>query len=298
LFSVLIALCNRAEQAASPALAVALAPEGERNRWLALSRTVFNAGIGGGALLGSALIVGGEAALWWLGLANAASFLVAGLMLWPLRPPPVPPADRAQPSRRPWRDGPFLAVVGFNSVLWLVALAVETGMAAYLVGTLGTPAWLAGTLFAVNTGLLIVLQLPLTSAMERWGDIPVLVAGTLLSAVFLVAMALGGALSGTALVVLLVVGMVVYTFGELATTHARYALLADLPPPAELGSFQAFNQVAAGISGALVPFVVAVLLDSAPAGLWWLMAALSLATAIGVVAARTLLLARTRGNPP
>ncbi|MEU9982920.1 MFS transporter [Streptomyces sp. NPDC050856] len=296
LFSVVIALCNRAEQAASPALAVALAPEGDRNRWLALSRTVFNAGIGGGAMLGSTLIVGGEAALVWLGLANAASFLVAGIMLWPLRPAPVPPAERARPSRGPWRDGPFLAAVTFNSALWLVALAVETGMSAYLVGSLGAPAWLAGTLFAVNTGLLIVLQLPLTSTLERWGNTSVLVAGTLLGTLFLVTMALAGALTGTALVVLLVFGMVVYTCGELATTHARQALLTDLPPPAELGSFLAFNQVATGISGALVPFVVAATLDSAPAGLWWLMATLTAATSVAVVAARPLLLARTGGK--
>ncbi|MBB5936171.1 MFS transporter [Streptomyces zagrosensis] len=296
LFSVMIALCNRAEQAASPALAVALAPEGERNRWLALTRTVFNAGIGGGALLGSALIVGGETALMWLGLANAASFLLAGLMLWPLRASRVPPVDRAKASRGPWHDGPFLMVVAINSALWLVALAVETGMSAYLVGSLGAPAWLAGMLFAVNTGLLIVLQLPLTSALERRGNISVLLAGTLLVAIFLVAMALGTALSGTALVVLLVIGMVIYTLGELATTHARYALLTDLPPAAELGSFLAFNQIAAGIFGALVPFVVAALLDSAPAGLWWLMAALTAVTAAGVVAARPLLMARTGGK--
>ncbi|MFJ7768057.1 MFS transporter [Streptomyces sp. NPDC097107] len=292
LFSVLIALCNRAEQAASPALAVALAPDGERNRWLALARTAFNAGVGGGALLGSALIAGGETALMWLGLANAAGFLVAGLVLWPLRTPTVPPADRAKLSRGPWRDGAFLVVVGFNSPLWMVALAVETSMSAYLIGTLGAPAWLAGTLFAVNTGLLMVFQLPLAPLLDRWGNLTVLLAGTLLTAVFLVAMALGGALGGTALVVLLLVGMVIYTAGELAVAHARYALLTDLPPPSELGSFMAFNQVAVGISGALVPFVVAALLDSAPAGLWWLMAALTVVTTVGVLAARPLLLAR------
>ncbi|MDI3389345.1 MFS transporter [Streptomyces sp. B-S-A8] len=293
LFSVLIALCNRADQAASPALAVALAPHGERNRWLALTRTVFNAGIGGGALLGSTLIVSGEEALVWLGLANAAGFLVAGLVLWPLRTPPVPPADPAQLSRGAWRDRPFLVVVLINSLLWFVALAVETGLSAYMVGTLGAPAWLAGTLFAVNTGLLIVFQLPFTSALERLGNTTVLVAGAALVTAFLVAMALGTTLSGTALVVFLLVGMVIYTLGELAVAHARYALLTDLPPPAELGSFLAFNQVAAGVSGALVPFIVAALLDSAPAGLWWLMAALTAATVAGVLAVRPLLLARS-----
>ncbi|MBM7773963.1 MFS family permease [Actinokineospora baliensis] len=296
LFSVLIALCNRAEQAASPALAVALAAEGERNRWLALSRTVFNAGIGGGALLGSALIGGGSAGLVWLGMANAAGYLLAGLVLWPLRPPPVPAPDRARVTRRPWRDGPFLAVVAANSASWLIALAVETGLSAYLVGVLGKPAWLVGVLFAINTGLLIVLQLPLTSALERRGDIPILVAGTLVSAVFLVLVAMAGGFGTTTLVVALVLGMVVYTLGELATTHARYALLTDLPPPAQLGSYLAFSQVAAGITGALVPVLVAALLDSAPAGLWWLLAGLSALTAAGVLAARPLLLARTRGD--
>lgn len=297
LFSVLIALCNRAEQAASPALAVALAPYGERNRWLALTRTAFNAGIGGGALLGSSLIVGGEQALVWLGLANAASFVVAGLVLWPLRSPPVPPAGRAKLSRGPWHDGLFLVVVGVNSLLWLVALAVETGLSAYLVGTLGAPAWLAGTLFAVNTGLLMVFQLPLTSVLERWGNVTVLVGGTLLAAVFLVAMALGGALDGTALVVFLIIGMAIYTAGELAITHGRYALLTDLPPPAQLGSFLAFNQVAVGVFGAFVPLVVATLLNSSPAGLWWLLAALTAAASTGVLAVRPLLLARGRREP-
>jgi MFS family permease len=286
LFSVVVALGNRAEQAATPVLVVALSTSEQRTRWLALSRTVFNAGLGAGALAGSVLIGVGDDALVALGLANALSFLLAALMLVGL--PRVPPRQRphGRVGRKPWRDSGYLVAVAVNTLLWMVALAVETGLSAYLIDDLGAPPWLTGALFAVNTGLLIVAQLPMTSVLDRWGAVPVLVGGVALSIVFLAVLAAGHWLAGAALIVALTAGMVVYTLGELATTHVRASLLANLPPPGELGSYQAFNQAAAGLSGALVPLGVAALLAAAPALLWWSCAALSAGAAVWLSLAR------------
>jgi MFS family permease len=286
LLSVVVALGNRAEQAATPALVVVLPPPAQRTQWLAMSRTVFNAGLGAGALAGSVLISGSHGALVVLGLANAASFLLAALLLLGLPRVPAVPRRPGRAGTGPWRDRTYLLAVAVNAALWVVALAVETGLPAYLITELGAPSWLTGVLFVISTGLLILVQLPMTSVLDRWGAVPVLVGGAWLLAVFLVLLAVVPGTAGTALAVLLTAGMVVYTFGELATTHVRAVLLANLPPPGESGAYQAFNQTAVGLSGALVPLGVSALLAAAPAVLWWLCTALSLLAALSIFSAR------------
>jgi MFS family permease len=286
LLSVVVALGNRAEQAATPSLVVVLSPPSQRTQWLALSRTVFNGGLGAGALVGSVLISGGHGALVALGVANALSFLLAALLLLGLPHVPGGPRRRGRTGTGPWRDRTYLLAVVVNAALWMVALAVETGLPAYLIIELGAPSWLAGVLFVISTGLLIVVQLPMTPVLDRWGTVPVLVGGTGLLVVFLVLLAVVPGTAGTVLSVLLIAGMVVYTFGELATTHVRAALLANLPPRGESGSYQAFNQTAVGLSGALVPLGVSALLAAAPAVLWWLCTALSLLAAVSIFSAR------------
>ncbi|MFD7131925.1 MFS transporter, partial [Streptomyces sp. NPDC059894] len=79
--AMLSSLGTRAEQIGSPLLAAALAGQDSaaRSRWLALYRTIFNAGIGGGALLGGLLVTGGVGYP-ALGLCTAVGFALAAAL--------------------------------------------------------------------------------------------------------------------------------------------------------------------------------------------------------------------------
>ncbi|MEE6258682.1 MFS transporter [Plantactinospora sonchi] len=298
LISVLVAIANRAEQVASPALAVALAPDGQAGRWLALSRAVFNAGIGGGALIASAFVGHGRTGFLVLTLANAVSFLATALLHGSL------PAGRssaesgtADGHRKPdppWRTPRFLRVSLITATLWAVALAVEAALPVVVIVQLGQPAWVAGTLFAVNTALLALCHVPVGAALTRHDPWRVLAVGALLHGTLAVAFLVVERYAVALLLVLLLVGMVGYTLGELVAAQAGLVLLTELPPPARRGRHLAFHQMLVGAAGALVPVVVTALLARWPAVLWWGVLALS---ALAAGSARTVR-GTTRQAPP
>jgi MFS family permease len=293
-FSLLLALGNRADNAAAPLLAYRLAPEGQSSRWLALSRSVFNAGMGLGALIASVFIVDTASGFVTLGLVNATGLvLTAGLYLGTrtrtraAAPAEAPRAERpkSRPAR-PWRHLAFMRVAIANALLLVTALAVETGMPVFILRELDMPPWMVGVLFAVNTAMLTVLQLPVSRILDRFRPAPVLTAGGVSSAVLYAALLIAGGTPLDVQIVLLIAGMAVYTLGELAISQAALVMLTGLPPDREKGSYLAFNQLFVGGATALSPLLVTSLLTSLPDALWWALSGLSALTALVILPGR------------
>ncbi|WP_413796869.1 MFS transporter [Streptomyces iranensis] len=285
LFNIAFAVGNRAEQAAVLPLAVGLAGEGQAGRWLALSRVVFNAGIGAGALVAGLLVVDSPSGFAVLGVANAASFALTALLYLRLSPrvPPAPAAAREAGGAvrgRPWRDTPFLYVAGANAVLRTSILVVETALPVFVLRELALPPWTVSLLFIVNTALLTLLQLPVSRFLERFCPGPVLAVGGCAFAALYVTVVVVGSAPGPVRLWALLAAMTVYTLGEMAVSQAGLVMLTSLPPQPELGSYMAFNQLFAGVGAALAPFVAAVLLESFPAVLWWALTAMSVLAAL------------------
>jgi hypothetical protein len=166
-----------------------------------------------------------------------------------------------------------------NTVLWLVALAVEIGTPTYLVARLGAPAFAASLLFAVNTLLLTLFQLPVAARLAHRDAWRVMAGGAVLCTGLLGVLGTAGHLGPRVRLCLLLAGMVMYTLGELMISQARLLLLTGIAPPAQRGTFLAFNQVFIGAATALAPSLVAVFLDHRPPLLWWTLAAGALVAA-------------------
>ncbi|WIM99826.1 MFS transporter [Actinoplanes oblitus] len=283
-FSFLLALATRADNAAAPLLAYRLAPEEQTSQWLALSRVVFNAGIGLGALIASVFIVDTAQGFAVLGLIYASALALTAALYFATRR--VPARDRAPagPARSrpagPWRHRAFMRVALANALLLTAALAVETGMPVFVLDTLALPAWTVGVLFATNTALLAVLQLPLSRVLDRLRPAVVLALGGLAYAGLYAALLAAGGTPPGLRVVVLVAGVAAYTLGELAVSQAALVMLTGLPPDREKGAYLAFNQLFVGGATALSPLLVTSLLSRAPAMLWWALTALSVLTAL------------------
>lgn len=291
LLSALIALGNRAEQTAFPLLAVTLAPDDARERWLALSRVVFNLGMGGGALL-AGLLIGTDIGYTGLGLLTAAGCLLtlvfyAGL---PRRSPPHrerPPAPTTTRAK-PYRDLGYLRIALVNAVLWAVALATESALPVFAVRDAELPTWSVGLLFTVNTALMSTLQLPM-SRLLKGARLPAVVAvGALLYGVLHLSAAMLPSVPGQGRVAVLVAAMAVYTLGEVAVSQGTLVQLTSWPPEHAKGSYLAFNQVLVGVATALAPLLATSLPMSGPGVLWWVLAGLGvLAAAVSLSAPRT-----------
>ncbi|MEV6766764.1 MFS transporter [Streptomyces sp. NPDC051105] len=284
LFNIAFALGNRVEQAAVPSLAVGLAGEGQSARWLALSRVVFNAGIGSGAMIAGLLVVDSRSGFTVLGVVNAVSFALTALLYLQLSAGKSPTrtedtADSAVRSRA-WRDTLFLRVSGANAVLWTSTLIVETALPVFVVQELGLATWTVGALFVVNTSLLTLLQLPVGRFLERFRPGPVLAVGGCSFAVLYVTVAVLGSVPHTARTGALLGAMAVYTLGEMAVSQAGLVMVTSVPPKRELGSYLAFNQLFVGVGAALAPTLAASLLDSRSGVLWWTLTAMSVLAAL------------------
>ncbi|MCX4823166.1 MFS transporter [Streptomyces sp. NBC_01142] len=295
--SVVVALSLRTEQTASPVLASTLAGEGQQGRWLALSRSMFNAGFGCGALLAGLAASGRSDDLATVGAVNAVCIAVATLLYLPLaagRSTPAPARERNVAADKPWRHGKFRAVVAAGAGLWMIAIAVESAMPVYLMRHLDTGPWLIGVLFAMNTVLLAVCQVPVAYRLEKYRPGALVAIGAVLHIGLLAALGIAGGFGAGTQVGLLLCGMALYTLGELISSHSLLVLLTSIAPEHRRGSFLAFNQMFIGLANAVTPLMVTLFLDHSATGLWWALAACAMAvTVIG----RTWGASAGRGEP-
>lgn len=281
--SVLVALTMRTEQAATPALAKVLAGKEPPGRWLALSRALFNAGFGLGALAAGLTASASPQVLHGVGAGNAVCIALAGL-LYAALPRSRPAGATTGPGRadkvQPWRDRPFRGVVAAGAGLWMVAVSVEVALPVHLVRDVGAPAWTTSVLFALNTVVLAVFQVPVAHRVERVRPAVLVAVGAALHIAMPAALAAASHLAPAPRTVALIAAMVVYTVGELLASQAVLTLLTALSPDAQRGSYLAFNQLFIGLANAMTPLLVTSALDHGANLLWALLTGCALAVAL------------------
>lgn len=288
LCALLSAAGNRAEQSCAPALLATLAPPEAVRRYLGVWRAAFNTGLGVGALIGAALITD-PAGLAALGLVNAASFALAAALVLALPRSvrrPAPATVAAEPARWRWRsvDPRLAAVVGVDALLWVVAVGVETGLSVYLVQLVGAPAWVVGACLATSTVIVAGGQVPVALFLERHRLGEWLAAGAALHLAMPAALIVAGSAGARAWLPWLLLPLVVTAaIGEVLATQAATMALLELAPAAHRARTLAFGQQVVGLGVAATPVLVGSGLDTAPRGLWVLLAVLVvLATAVAM----------------
>ena len=267
-FFVVIASFASVAESVTGALTQALVPEvvGEeqRVRTLALVRSVRNTGFSLGALAAAPLIASGSTtSLQVVVLANAASFVVTGLLLTRVRADPG--AERVL-SRSP--SGPLAALRGFRDWRYAALAALNVVFSVHLtLLVLVIPLWVItataappaviSLLLLVNTTMAVLLQIPLSRRAEDVAGSRALLAraGLALAACCLM-MVVAASVSAWAAVALLVLGMVFMTLGEIWQSAAAWTLSYTFAPPVQRVQYLAIF----GLSGLLAQDVFGPLL--------------------------------------
>jgi predicted MFS family arabinose efflux permease len=107
----------------------------------------------------------------------------------------------------------------------------EGAMPLFLVRDLGYRESFYGLLFAVNTLLIVVAEVPLNLAMARWSHRWTMVLGAVLFALGFGSMAVVHSVPG------LVLAAVIWTFGEMIALPASGAYATDIAPPGRSGQY-------------------------------------------------------------
>ncbi|WP_433288771.1 MFS transporter [Micromonospora sp. CA-244673] len=278
--AVLIGVGTQIAAPTNSALVAALAGPAQRAAALAAGRSLRNAGLGAGALLGTVLVATGPEVLRWLALVTAlgCAFGAAVIARVPLPhhdvPVPAPAAATKEARGAGLRAVTVLALAGIPYAFH--ADILEIALPLLLVqGLHASLAWSSG-IFVANTVMVIALQLVVVVRLARWPHRTVLFWSGLLLAASYLAFWLGGATGGGPGTVLVALAIAPYTLGEILYTGSGVPLVIESAPPHLMGRALARWQLSYGLARAADSIIITGLLSLGAAALWLPLAAATL----------------------
>ena len=283
--ALFLGIGNQAWPAAHAALVATIAHGRERDAALAGGRALRNAGLGAGALLATACMVGGTTALQGLAAVTGIAYLVSAALARSVHVRVRPPASPAGEGGEV--PAPRMCALLAANVIYVFCLNVpEVALPLVLVTQLhASPVW-SGVVFMANTVLVVALQVPVTVVMSRFPRRSVLAAsGVVLAASYLGFLAAGSLTRGWTAPAVAVVS-VVCTLGEILYAGSATALVTALAPARVLGRALARFQLSSGFGLAVSPAAITALASHGTAALWGSLSAATLLSA-GAVATGT-----------
>ena len=247
---------------ASQSLVAAVLPSEQRSRFFGVSFTLLNAGIGVGGIIGAFYVsVDDPATFTTVYLLDAASFLGPLVILgWPLRHVGGPVVRSAHaPEGGSYREvltdrvfRRLLVVVFFSAFVGYGQ--IEAGWTAYsrLVAEVSTRT--IGVSFAVNTALIVGLQLAVLRHIEGRRRTRVLVVLAFVWAIAWAVMGVAGLVAGTtAAAVLVIASMGIFALGETLLSPIAPAITNDLAPDHLRGRYNATSSLSFQLAAISAP---------------------------------------------
>ncbi|MBD3913426.1 MFS transporter [Nocardioides hwasunensis] len=260
----------------------AISVPGEREMWFGFLQAVRNLGFSvGGVLAGIALQIGTHAAFYSVVVVNAATFVLAFVLL--LGVPDHRTAPVADTSGEGWavvlRDRAYLRLVlgqlGFVAGMMVLNVALPV----YVVETVGLPGWVVGAIFTLNTALIGLGQGLVVRRMTGRVRARMMGLAQLVFVASYAMFAVAGWLPVWLAVLVMLVGAAVYTGGELVGGPVFSATAAEAAPDHLRGRYLGLFQLSWGLGGAVAPLTFTWLLEHGQVTIWWVLALIGLAGA-------------------
>lgn len=266
-------------------LVLAISAPGERERWFGLLGALRNVGFAVGALAaGAAVSIGGVAGYRALALANAASYALAAVLLHRARTRVTSSSEVTTVGpgwRTVLRDRPYLALTVTNISVATTSLALTLVMPVWAVENLGLPAWVPGAALTVNCGMVGLLQRPVVAAMTGHARYRALQLSMMLQVVASAVLLSAAATSIGVGVVLVVLGVIVLTVGELMESPVSNTVAAEAAPANARGRYLAVHQTSWNIASVVAPASLTALLAVSGFAVWGALSAVAIVGGIG-----------------
>lgn len=213
----------------------AAAPAQQRKVAVALYRLAINLGMSVGPVVGGFLAMSSFRLLFILdgGTSVASALLLIAFMGWrrETRRKEPTPQESVSDTVGPFRDRRMLIFFAGFFLMSCVYFQLEGPLALFVVRDLGLPKSFYGTLFLINTGLIIFLEVSITMAASAWPHRRALVTGALLLSAGFGALAFAkGAWS-------IVPAAVIWTFGEMVFNPVAATYPSELAPAGRRGQY-------------------------------------------------------------
>lgn len=239
---VVVLLWSIVAESMRPANGAALAemsPPHLHVRAFGLRRLSTNLGMSVGPAVGGFLVVWSYR---WLFVIEASMGLLAAGLLWGLLPPGPRRVRSEQPAptlgtgkgtlpQSPWGDGIFLVTVGLTTLLVTTLCQLFGAYPLTLTEVHHFPAYMIGFVFTVNTLVIVVCQMPILHAVERFDTLRVIGVGAFFLCAGFALIPLGTTVEA------LVVTVLVWTFGEMLTTPLLAGFVTRRSPVENRGRY-------------------------------------------------------------
>jgi MFS family permease len=275
--AIAIQVSDRMEKPARTVLVLGLTSGERRTRALAWQRSTRNLGYGlGGFLAGAALLVQGRTPYDVVLVVNAVSFLTAGALI--SRVPVVHAAAATQSTRRGYRDvvrdRRYMTLAFSNALIRIHSSILKIAMPLWILTRTSAPIATNAILFALNTVLVVALQVPLTRSLSRRESLPRTYRRAGLSfAIACACYAAAAGLSERVAVALLAVAVFALTLGELQSAAAEWVASIDLAPATDRGRYLSVYKTTDSLQQAFGPALVTLVLTGGGRTGWLVLAA-------------------------
>lgn len=284
--TILWAACAELFRPASLAAITHVVASDQRKPAYALNRLAINLGMSIGPALGGFLAAVSFRAMF---LVDAMTTLAAGLVLslstW--RTPTRGTSERTEPgasasdARSIFRNARLTVFLAATFLVSIVFYQHESALPLYMVQYLNLSPAFYGTLFTINTLMIVALEVPLNRATAHWPNAWALFLGCMLFAIGFGALAVVSSATG------ILVTVVLWTFGEMMLFPAMAAHLGDVAPEGRRGVYMGAYAMSLSLALTVGPWAgIQLLAREGPVGAWSVMFALgALAAALMVFAA-------------
>ncbi|WP_290860557.1 MFS transporter [Hamadaea sp.] len=287
-FLVVIVLASVADMLANGGRTVytaAALPKESRVRIMAFMRAYLNVGFTIGAGLGAAaLALNSHTGLIALVLVNAFGLTVNAFVVSRMPTIHAPRETRAKVS--PWgvlRDHPYTALSVLLSVIWLHGMIFNEIMPLWAVTMTDVPKPALGALFALNTVMAVLLQVPATRGADSLsGSVRLMRWAGLASAVACPVIALSGMTHGWLTVAVLAAGVALTTATELWASAAQWYFQTEIPPADQRGAYVGGSKSISGVARMAGPASLTFLAIQTGGWGWWLIALLFVGCSIAI----------------
>jgi MFS family permease len=280
------AILNESVRPPSLALVSDLVEPEQRKQAFALSRLAVNLGMSLGPAIGGILAV---YSFRFLFFADGATSILAGLVLifaWPgtrrikasepqwddpedlgreieAEGPALLAAPHPAADLRAFRNRRMLYFLAALIPTQLVFFQLTSTLPVFLVRYLRLPESFYGTVFTLNTLMIVALEVPLNNATAHWSHRRSLTLGALLYAIGFGSFALASGPAGV------FAAVAVWTFGEMILMPGSAAYAAEIAPAGRRGEYMGLYTMSFSFAFSVGPWLGAMLLDiHGPQMLW------------------------------
>jgi MFS family permease len=285
--TLLFAILNESVRPPSLSIISDMVAAPQRKAAFALSRLAINLGMSIGPALGGILAF---FSFRWLFFVDGATSILAGVVLalapWPRRghiepyePEKEDPSDLgreieadgvellapAHPAAdlRAFRNRRMLYFLAALIPAQFVFFQLTSTVPIFLVHNLGLPEAIYGTVFTLNTLMIVAIEVPLNSAMAHWSHRSTLMLGAFLYAVGF------GSYAFLTRPAEIYAAVAIWTFGEMILLPGSAAYAAEIAPAGRRGEYMGLYTMSFSIAFSLGPWIGANVLDRwGPHVLW------------------------------